>query len=87
MQRKRRRPKNPTRKLATILRDVNRYFPEWEASIVEAYAPTGSERVLLFRVRDRLSGSTVFQITSPTDRCVGAERWLQSAKRQLLAVR
>lgn len=83
MQRKKRGPKNPTRRLSTVVRDVNRSFPDWEASIVEAYAPTGSERLLLFRVRDRLSGATVFQTTSSSDRCVGAERWLRSAKRQM----
>jgi hypothetical protein len=83
MQRKRRHPKNPTRRLTSVARDVNRSFPDWEAVLVEAYAPTGSERVLFFRVKDRLSGRTVFQTTSTSDRCVGAERWLRKAKGQL----
>jgi hypothetical protein len=80
-QRKRRGAKNPTRRLAAVLRDVNRSFPEWEATLVEAYAATGTDRLLLFRVRDRETGVTVFQTTSVTDRSVAAERWLRSAKR------
>jgi hypothetical protein len=83
MQRKKSGPKNPTRRLTAVVRDVNRTFPEWEATLVEAYAPTGSERVYVFRVRDRIGGATVFQTTSASDRCVGAERWLRSAKRQV----
>jgi hypothetical protein len=83
MQRKRRGPKNPTRRLAAVVRDVNRTFPDWQASITEAYAPVGSEKVYLFKVQDRLTGRTVFSITSPDERCVAAERWLRSQKRQL----
>lgn len=83
MQPKRRHPKNPTRRLVSVVRDVNRTFPDWEASITEAYAPTGSERVQLFRVKDRLTGAVVFQTRSASDRCVSAERWLRRAKREL----
>lgn len=83
MQRKRRHPKNPTRRLVHVVRDVNRSFPEWEATLVGAYAPTGSERVLFFRVKDRLSGKTIYQTTSSSDRCVSVERWLRRAKGQL----
>jgi hypothetical protein len=83
MQTKRRHAKNPTRRLVSVARDVNRTIPDWEASITEAYAPTGSERVLLFRVRNRLTGAMIFQTRSTTDRCVSAERWLRKAKREM----
>lgn len=80
MQRRRRNPKYPTRRLGIVARDVNRSFPDWEATVTEAYAPTGNARVYLFRVRDRLTGATVFSTTSTSDRCVSVERWLRKAK-------
>jgi hypothetical protein len=67
------------RKLSTLQRLINNNFVDLEATLIRGYAPTGTEMVNKFTVRNRNTKTELFSEITTEEKSPAAEKWYQKA--------